>query len=126
MKILNIIESGYRGTVEEQDDTILWLSQSMQAAGAEIDVLLRGNAVNYALEAQKSLPVSFGNWTQQHPPEVVTQVRSLIKKGAEVYASAADINNRGILHDRLLASVTLLADADISRLFDRYDRVLAW
>jgi hypothetical protein len=33
MKILQIVSSAYRGTIEEQDDTILWMCRSMHKAG---------------------------------------------------------------------------------------------
>src|SRR6185436_3472406 len=81
MKILNIVETAYRGTLEEQDDTVLWLSRSLKNAGADLSVLLRGNAVNYAVRQQA------------RPNEDLAKLQA---KGAKVYVVQEDLQERGI------------------------------
>jgi len=79
-KTLNIIESAYRAVMEEQDDTILWLLAAMQSAGAEHTVVLRGNAVNYAVAGQGAPGLTIGGWKQTQAPRMDNDVIDLIER----------------------------------------------
>ena len=65
MKALQVIESAYRCTLEEQDDPAVWITHAMKGAGADLGVLLRGNAVNYAVKGQDCSGLAFGD--VKHP-----------------------------------------------------------
>src|SRR5512132_2393062 len=102
-KTLNIIESAYRAVMEEQDDTILWLLAAMQGAGAEHTVVLRGNAVNYAVTGQQAIPLKVGAWAQTQPPRMDHDVVDLIeKRKIPVYIIEEDIAERGIERTELV------------------------
>jgi hypothetical protein len=84
MKVLNIVETAYRATLEEQDDPVVWILHAMKGAGAEHSVVLSGNAVNYAVMAQGVPPLLFGDKVQKHAPRIAEQVASLVAKGVQV------------------------------------------
>ena len=126
MKVLQIVESAYRATIEEQDDTILWLTQAMRNAGAELDVLLRANAVNYAITGQDASGLSFGDWKQTQPPNIPDDVARLIGKGVAIYAVAEDLAERGIGNARMVDGVERIGRAALPRLMGGYDQIWHW
>jgi sulfur transfer complex TusBCD TusB component (DsrH family) len=126
MKALNIIESAYRATIEEQDDTIVWLTHAMRGAGAQVDLLLRGNAVNYAVRGQDASGLEFGRWKQTQPPRLEHDLASLIARGATVYALRDDIDDRGLAQAALVEGVKTPQMSALPCLLAGYHRVWHW
>ena len=126
MKALNIIESAYRATLEEQDETIVWICHAMKGAGADLDVLLRGNAVNYAAKGQDASGLAFGAWKQSEPPRLADDIGSLVKKGVAVYIVKEDVADRGLADGELIEGVEPVSRNDLPGLMEKYDQVWAW
>jgi sulfur transfer complex TusBCD TusB component (DsrH family) len=125
-KILSIIESAYRATLEEQDDTVVWLMQSTRAAGLDLTVLLRGNAVNYAVDGQDASGLSFGERRQTQPPRIADDVARLAAAGVEVLVLEDDLTTRGLELEDLIAGVKLVSRQEIARLAGAHDQVWHW
>lgn len=126
MKTLSIIESAYRATLEEQDDTIVWLHGAMQAAGADLAVLLRGNAVNYLVTQQDPGGLAFGEWRQTQAPSIASDLAALAAKGVEVCYVAEDLADRGIARNELINGAQPVARSAVPDLVGRYGRVWYW
>jgi sulfur relay (sulfurtransferase) DsrF/TusC family protein len=126
-KTLNIIESAYRAVMEEQDDTILWLLAAMRGAGAEHTVVLRGNAVNYAVAGQGAPGLAIGGWKQTQAPRMDNDVIDLIKKHKiPVFVIEEDLAARGIERGELVPEVELLSSKMLPRHMAEYDLVSHW
>jgi sulfur relay protein TusB/DsrH len=125
MRILNLVETAYRGTLEEQDDTVLWLSRALKGAGADLTVVLRGNAVNYAVR-QACPPLAIGSAIIKHPARPNDDLTQLLAKGAKVYVIREDLAERGIREDRCVAEAQPLARAEVVDLMESHDQVWHW
>jgi len=126
-KSLNIVESAYRAVMEEQDDTILWLIAAMQDAGGAHTVVLRGNAVNYAIGGQGAPGLTVGEWKQTQAPKMDRDVADLIEnRKIPVFIVEEDLAERGIDSDELVPGVKLLSCRALPALFAEYEIVSHW
>lgn len=126
MKVLNIIETAYRATLEEQDDPVVWIIHAMKGVGADHSVLLRGNAVNYTVMAQGVPPMTFGLRTQKHAPRIAEQVAGLMAKGVEVMVVKESLAERGIGEDELMAGLAVVRQASLPKVMGGFDQVWHW
>ena len=126
MKTLQVLESAYRATVEEQDDTIVWLTHAMAGAGGQFGLLLTGNAVCYASKEQRAPALAIGGWQQSHAPDLSADISALAAKGIAIYAVEEDLEERGLLDARLIDAMTVVSRTGLPRLLEEYPRVWKW
>ena len=125
-KILSVIERAYHGTIEEQDDSPMWMAAAVKNAGADMSVLLRGNAVNYGVEGQDASGLVIGGVPVSVPPTIDKDVQDLMSKGVAVYAVAEDLKARGIDKGRLLKGVEVIGQGQVAKLWDDHDDIWHW
>jgi predicted peroxiredoxin len=125
-KILSVVERAYHGTLEEQDDTILWMSHILKKSGADINVLLRSNAVNYAVKGQDASGIKIGDVKLSNPPKLDQDVEALAKAGVTTYVVEEDLSERGIKKDEIVSGVKLVKRNDLAGLFDSHDSIWHW
>jgi intracellular sulfur oxidation DsrE/DsrF family protein len=125
-KILSIAERAYHGTIEEQDDTILWLTHILKKAGADISLLLRGNAVNYTVVGQDASGLSFGGQKLEVGPKIDRDVGEIVKAGIPAYVVREDLEDRGIRQDQIAQGVKVVNRSQVAELYDSHDAIWHW
>lgn len=126
MRTLQVIRSAYRCNAEEQDDPAVWIARAMKGAGAQLALLLRGNAVNYAIEGQDASGLSFGGRAQTRPARLDREVAAVAAGDAEVYFVHEDAEERGIDPASFVPGVKSVAREALPGLFSEFDQVWHW
>jgi hypothetical protein len=125
-RVLNIVGTAYRATVEEQDDTVLWLTSMCNGAGLDVTVLLEGNAVNYAVRGQDASGLSFGDVELANPPTIDHDVEALLGAGVGVLYVREDAERLGLQDVALVGGVKPVTRGEVPTLMAWYDQVWRW
>ena len=125
-RYLSIVENAYRATVEEQDDTAVWFSHTMKNAGADVGLLLRGDAVNYALRGQDARGLRFGTKEVRVAPELDKDLLAMVEKRVPVYVVSEDLSERGIQEGDVMPGIERVSRSRLASLVSDYDRVIHW
>src|SRR6185436_17024111 len=114
-RYLSIIDSAYRATIEEQDDTAVWFSHAMKNGGADVSILLLGDAVNYAVTNQDARGLRFGSRAVKGP-DMVRDIKAVIEKKVPLYVVVDDLTDRGIPVSQLIPGVEQIRREGVARL----------
>lgn len=126
MRVLNITCSAYRATLEEQDDTVIWITQTLRRAGADVDLLLRASAANYVVEDQNVAPLAIGGRVQRHAPDVHGQIRELAESGAGIFILEEDLEQYGLRDCLKLPQARTVGTAELPGLLSGYEAIWHW
>src|SRR5437868_1655645 len=124
-KYLSIIDSAYRATIEEQDDTAVWFTHAMKNGGADVSILLRGDAVSYALAHQDAKGLKLGAKVIKGP-DIARDLKAVVDKKIAVYVVADDLADRGITAAQLIGGLEQIQRKDIARIVEAHDQILTW
>jgi intracellular sulfur oxidation DsrE/DsrF family protein len=125
-KVLSIVETAYRATIEEQDDTVLWLTHMLKTNGLDMTVLLRANAVNYLVAGQDGSGLHIGDIVLDHAPHLDGDVKGLVDHGVPVLFVQEDLSERGITDDRLIDGVKAIGRSDLPALLGEFEHIWRW
>jgi hypothetical protein len=125
-RVLSIVGAAYRGTIEEQDDTVLWLTSMCSASGVDISVLLEANAVNYIVRGQDASGLRFGDAEVVHPAELDRDLEGLLAHGVTVHYVREDADALGLDHVPMIDGVKPVSRSELPALFEGFAQIWRW
>lgn len=116
--LLQVIGSTYRLTPEEYGGSVVWNTRSLDGSAGAFGLLLRDDAVAYALRDRDD-----GSLSSPGQQEAGNGLARLIESGVEVHYVQEDATERGLMDHRLIEGVKPLKTSDVPHLVGRYRRV---
>ena len=126
MKTLSIIETGYRATAEEQDDTIVWLNTMCRDAGLDLSVVLAAEAVNYGVGGHRPAAVELAGSAVATPPTMDEDLVSLSDRDVDIFYIDDDRADLGIPESAMIDAVKPIKRAELATLCSGFDQIWNW
>lgn len=131
MHVLQVLDQAFRTTVEEQDETILWLIQCMLKQASSnadnvMDLLLTDHAVYYAYQNKAQPALKIGDWQQTQPADISRDISNLSKSGVSVFIVYEDLWERGLDLLPVPKGIDVVNRHELPQLYLRADQVWHW
>ena len=124
-KILSVLSHTEYGNLEDSDIG-LFASAFAPVAGQNLTLLLREDAVNYAVRGQDGTGIKIAGTPIQPGFLIETDLKSLGQSNIPVYAVREDLAERGINPNEVIDGVRLMSRTELGKLVDQFDSVWNW
>ena len=124
-KILSVLSHTEYGNLEDSDIG-LFASAFSSVAGQPLTLLLREDAVNYAVRGQDGTGIKIAGAVVQPGFLIETDLKSVRQANIPVYAVREDLEERGIKKEDLIEGVQLLSGKELGKFVDQFDTVWNW
>jgi intracellular sulfur oxidation DsrE/DsrF family protein len=95
------------------------------AEDVDLTVVLRGDAVEFALAGSEARPTRVAGVAL--PPAAGSQdLRGLLESGVRVVVDSAALTSRGVTHEQLIGGVDIADDDEIATVLASAEGVLTW
>jgi hypothetical protein len=126
VQVLQIVEGAHRSTRTEQDDPVVWIAHALKGAGANLNVLLQGDAVRYATKrGHPDSPARRGH-AQLETADVAQEIEKLLQAGVRIYVVAEDAAARRLDARNWLAGVRPVSASELPALLAAHDQLWMW
>ena len=124
-KILSVLSHTEYGNLEDSDIG-LFASAFAPVAGQHMSLLLREDAVNYAVRGQDGTGIRIAGTVVQPGFMIETDLQSVNQANVPVYAVQEDLAERGIRPEDVIGGVKLVGAKEIGQLIDQADVIWNW